>query len=245
MIGWLIFGLAVIVLIVLTGSAFQTVRVSDWEEGAVYIDGGFDRMLSPGRHRIWRLGRRVDVVRISSAPTHVPVGPVDALTADRLPIRLNATVVYRIVDAKASLSTPVYPEIHLALSQALLAFAAGQTLEQLMSREGAVGDALASEMASQVRNAEILRVALSAIVLPPELRRMSTEVERARQDGLATLERARSEHASLRTLANAARMLKDNPELLNLRLLQAVGAGGKGATLVLGEGALKSGVERG
>ena len=244
MVGWLILGLAVIV-VAIAASAFQTVRISEWEQGALYIDDGFDRMLPPGRHRLWRVGRRIYVQRISFAPTHVPIGPVDALTADRLPIRLNATVVYRIVDAQASLSAPVYPEIQLALSQALLAFAAGQTLEQLMLREDAAGETLAAATASEVQNVKILRVALAAIVLPPELRRMSTEVERARQDGLATLERARSEHAALRTLANAARMLKDNPELMNLRLLQAVGAGGKGATLVLGENALKSGVERG
>ena len=55
---------------------------------------------------------------------------------------------------------------------------------------------------------------------------------------LAALERARGEHAALRSPANAARLLKDNPDLMNLRLLQALGSGGKGTTLVLGDGAL-------
>ncbi len=48
----------------------------------------------------------------------------------------------------------------------------------------------------------------------------------------------RGEHASLRALANAARLLRGNPELMNLRLLQAVNAGQKSATLVLGGTAL-------
>jgi len=80
----------------------------------------------------------------------------------------------------------------------------------------------------------------SSVTLPPEIRRLFTEVERAKLEGLATLERARGEHAALRSLANAARMLKGNPELMNLRLLQALAAanGKRPPTLVLGQGSL-------
>ena len=87
------------------------------------------------------------------------------------------------------------------------------------------------------QNEGISQAELGSVILPPELRKMTTEVERARLEGLAQLERARGEQAALRSLANAARMLKDNPELMKLRLLQSVG-GAKGATLVLGEAAL-------
>ncbi len=74
---------------------------------------------------------------------------------------------------------------------------------------------------------------LRDITLPPDLRRLLTGVEKARREGQAALERAHAEQAALRSLANAARMLKNNPELQNLRLIQAL-AEGKGATVVLG-----------
>lgn len=61
-----------------------------------------------------------------------------------------------------------------------------------------------------------------------------TEVERARLEGLAALERARGEQAALRSLANAARLLKDNPELAQLRVLQAA-ATARNATIVIGD----------
>ena len=79
-----------------------------------------------------------------------------------------------------------------------------------------------------------------AVVLPPEVRRLLTEVERAKLEGQASLERARGEQAALRSLANAARMLKGNPELMNLRVLQAMSGttGRTQPTLVLGQGAL-------
>ena len=60
---------------------------------------------------------------------------------------------------------------------------------------------------------------------------VAAEAATARAHGLAALERARGEVAATRALANAARMLTDNPGLLQLRTLQAVETGG--ATVVL------------
>jgi len=56
---------------------------------------------------------------------------------------------------------------------------------------------------------------------------------KARQEGLAALERARGETAALRSLANAAHLIERNPALMQLRLLQAVGQN-SGNTVVLG-----------
>jgi hypothetical protein len=58
-------------------------------------------------------------------------------------------------------------------------------------------------------------------------------VVRARQEGLAALERARGESAALRNLVNAAALVEQRPSLLQLRLLQTVGQT-TGNTVVLG-----------
>ena len=235
---------AVLIVVLAVGlSAFRTVRVSRWEHAALYRDGGFDRLLEPGRHVLFRLGSRIHVVPISTAATYLATGPVEVVTADGLPVRLAATVVYRIVDAELSLQHPPYEAVRLAAVQALLDLASKNRLDALLARAEPFDDALLASTGGRAGPAGIERVALSGVVMPPELRRSVTEVERARLEGLAALERTRGEHAALRSLANAARLLKDNPELMNLRLLQAVGAAGKGATIMVGEGALKS-VER-
>jgi hypothetical protein len=58
---------------------------------------------------------------------------------------------------------------------------------------------------------------------------------KAKQEDQAALERARGESASLRNLANAARVLEGNPALMNLRLMQSLAsAQNSGSTLVLG-----------
>jgi hypothetical protein len=68
-------------------------------------------------------------------------------------------------------------------------------------------------------------------MVPAELRQAAAETAVARSRGLAALERARAEVAATRALANAARLVADNPALLHLRTLQAVERGG--ATVVL------------
>ena len=74
-------------------------------------------------------------------------------------------------------------------------------------------------------------LALRDVMVPAELRRAAADVVTARTQGQAVLERARSEVAATRALANAARMIAEQPALLQLRTLQAVEAGG--ATVVL------------
>ena len=77
-------------------------------------------------------------------------------------------------------------------------------------------------------------LSLRDVMVPAELRRAAADVAAARTQGQAALERARSEVAATRALANAARMVAEQPGLLQLRTLQAVEAGG--ATVVLTTG---------
>ena len=72
-------------------------------------------------------------------------------------------------------------------------------------------------------------------MLPGELKRSFASVIVARKEGEASLERARAETAALRGLANAGRTLADNPGLLQLRILQELGAS-SGNTVVFGAG---------
>jgi regulator of protease activity HflC (stomatin/prohibitin superfamily) len=58
------------------------------------------------------------------------------------------------------------------------------------------------------------------LVVPGEQRRLLAQIVEARLSGQAALERARGETAAMRNLANAASMIRDNPEPYRLRLLQ-------------------------
>lgn len=71
------------------------------------------------------------------------------------------------------------------------------------------------------------------IMFPGEMKKAFAQVVKAQKEGQAAMERARGETAALRSLANAARMMDDNPNLLQLRALQSI-ADSSGNTLVFG-----------
>lgn len=69
---------------------------------------------------------------------------------------------------------------------------------------------------------KVLTVEIKDLMLPADLKKVYADVVKARKEGQAALERARGEAATLRNLANTARMMEKNPELLKLRLIQTM-----------------------
>lgn len=214
-------------------NGFRRVRVNGWERTAVYVDGVFDRLLEPGVHRLWKGHGRLTITPIS-LDQQVRWVRADVLSSERMPLRLTASVLFRIDDAELSVREPIEPRIELAVQSALTRLASETPLDALLAHAPETADILTANVGQIVGAARIERIEISAGTLPPEIRRLLSDVERARLDGLAALERARSEQAALRSLANAARLLKDNPELAQLRLLQTA-ENAKAATIVIGD----------
>ena len=219
----------------------KKIVVWEWEWALLYTDGQFVRILPPGSHRLWSLGRTHEVRRLSAIEQFLGFNPTDVITSDHFALRLSAVGAYRITDPRLAATTPYMQKLQTAASQALVALAAERTLEALLADRAKLGALLLERIGGVEPACSVSMTAITTLTLPPEVRKMLTEVERAKLEGLAALERARGEHAALRSLANAERLLKDNPDLMRLRTLQAVSPTGKGATLVLGADAMMTG----
>lgn len=233
---WGLLAVAIVVVIafaVALLSGRRRVRINAWQRGALYVDGVYERLLDPGVHWLWKTGRNLHVQPVT-LDRQVHVIRADVMSSERMALRLSAAVIYRIEDAERSIREPVEPLLDLAAGVALTRLAGEMTLEALLAQSSDADAAFAALLGDTVGAARIEQAQITGVILPPELRRLMTEVERARLEGLAALERARGEQASLRSLANAARLLKDNPELAQLRLLKTV-ENAKAATVVLGD----------
>ena len=110
---------------------------------------------------------------------------------------------------------------------------AGRSLDALTADRELIGDEVlaAAAFAAQQVGISLDSVAVRDLMLPVEVRKAAAEVAISRSQGVEVLERARSEVAAIRALVNAAKVCADNPALLQLRMLQAIEAGG--ATVVL------------
>ncbi len=218
--------------------------------GLLYRNGVVQRALPPGRYTRFDLFGETKVVTVAMTELPASLGEATVLSKDQFSFRLGLTPVLRIVDPRLFLESQAaleghalaqympmaasHPALHSLLAAAALEVVGGHTLAEVLADQAAVADAVQVRLADALPGASIERVLLTSVNLPPETRKMFTEVERAKLEGQAALERARGEQASLRVLANAARLVSDNPALANLRLLQAIESSKGATTIVVG-----------
>lgn len=219
----------------------KRIVVNDFETALLVRRGAVDRVLGPGQYSTWLTDDQI--LRYDMRETTLQVAGQEALTKDLLPVRLTLTARYRIADARVyravhpNPALRIYEEAQFELRRRLAAV----TLDELMADRDRLMAGFLDVLApvAQSVGMEVKAVDLRDLTLAGPAKQAFADIWKAQKEAQAALERARGEQASLRSLANAARMLKGNPELMNLRLLQALAGGpGKPApTIVLGGGA--------
>jgi len=222
--------------------------------GLLYRDGIFVRELGQGAHRRFDLLGRTRHHRVSLLPWALTPVTLDVISKDQFAFRLTVTPVVTVTDAKAfhegSRPGPRAPanmaaylthfhdsheRLHATLAAAVLHVVSQLALEEFLAQQTSSLGPAHSAVAEVLPGTRLDALLVTSVTLPPEVRKMFTEVERARREGFAQLERARGEQAALRALANAARNLADNPHLVQLRMLQTM-ENAKGAkTFILGK----------
>ena len=207
--------------------------VAEWERVLLYRDGRFEELLEAGRHR--RLRWRRHRVRVLIRPRQLVVPAQEVLTADGLSVKVSLTAVVRNADPRRWHEAVEGPDdfVYTALQIALREAVSRRSVDELLQARAALSEEILEPVRATALTVgvDLESVAVRDVMIPSELRRAAADVASARAHGLASLERARSEVAATRALANAARTLSEQPGLLQLRTLQAIEAGG--ATVVL------------
>jgi regulator of protease activity HflC (stomatin/prohibitin superfamily) len=232
---------ALLGLLVLLLAALLLARVAgrttvyEYERGLRFSRGRFTGVLGPGIYRYLSHATRIQKVDIR--PTQVAVAGQEVLSADGVAVKASIAATSRVVDPeRAVLGTAHYPTaIYTEVQLALRAVVAGLPVEELLARRAELSaqlKAIAAERLAPI-GIELQEAAVRDLTFPGELKKIFSQVVKARQEGLAALEKARGETAALRNLANAAQMIQRNPHLMQLRLLQILGLQ-PGNTVVLG-----------
>jgi regulator of protease activity HflC (stomatin/prohibitin superfamily) len=224
--------------------------------GLRYRNGKFDRELEPGRYAYFDYFKRTLIVYVSKAPLPVALAEFSVLSKDQFSFRVGLTPIVEVTDARAfaesqasidpTLSARFTPQIashaavHWYTASAAHEVVASYTLRELIADPKLLPKEVQAKIAKTIPGAKVTGVLLIAITLPPETRKMFTDVERSKIEAESALERARGEQAALRALANAARLIKDNPALANLRFLQTLEQAPGAKTIVIGGDAVGS-----
>jgi regulator of protease activity HflC (stomatin/prohibitin superfamily) len=213
------------------------VIVNEWEWGVLVRNGRIKGVLEPGAYWLRTLG--TDVHRHDRREIVEVVPGQDVLTKDNVGLKVSLLIETVITDPIALMRSTEYGQfvVHSSAQIALREAISERTLDELLEDRTAISDATKTALAVSLssKGFETKDVQVRDIMLAKELREIYAGLIVARKQGEIALERARGESASLRNLANAARLLKDNPELLPLRVIQAMTAPeAQGNTFVVG-----------
>jgi regulator of protease activity HflC (stomatin/prohibitin superfamily) len=223
--------LAIAVLLLITT---RHIIVLEYERALRYDGGSFRALLGPGAY--WIFPWRTRITKVDVRPAHITVPGQDLIAADGVGLKISVSAKYQVKDpAKAIHSIASYHEaLYTRLQLTLRELVAGGTAEDLLAKRSELGVRLLDAAAPKTLEygLELTEAEVKDVMFPGDLKRAFSQVVRARQEGLAALEKARGESAALRNLANAAALLESRPALLQLRLLQAIGQD-SGNTVVL------------
>lgn len=225
-------------------SLLDVVNVGRGNAGVLFLNGQYAETLPPGEYAFWRGVVDARVVEVDLREATLDVANQELMTSDKVTLRMNALLTYQVVDARRAVCASedarqaLYREAQLALRAAVGA----RDLDTLLSDK----DALAREVeAMLLRRAEELGMAVISagvrdIILPGDMRELMNKVTEARKAAEANLVMRREETAALRSQANSAKLLADNPVLMRLReleVLEKVAATGK-LNVVVGDAKL-------
>lgn len=219
----------------------EIVTVEPYHQGVLVIDGAFVATLPPGRYAFWKNVAQVKFTQEDTRELLLDVGGQEIMTADKVTLRLNAAVTYRIVDVRAAASTAgdakqaLYRETQLALR----AVVGGRDLDQFLVDKEAVAAELTQAVAPRARalGIELAQVGIRDVILPGEMKDLLNKVTEAKKAAEANLIARREETAAIRSQANTAKLLGENPTLMRLReleVLEKVAASAK-LNVVLGD----------
>jgi regulator of protease activity HflC (stomatin/prohibitin superfamily) len=213
--------------VVIPRGDYVDVMVHAHEKGLHYVQGRLAGVLEPGHYTLWtHPGSKVEVRTVDMRSTQLLLQPQELMTRDKVTLRLSLSADYAIADPEVATHrlASVRDAVYLVVQLAARDYVAGVTLDELLEGRDAMTRALEAAAVPQARafGVTLERVGVKDVVLPGEMKTLLNRVIEAEKEAAANVILRREETAAMRSLANTARVMADNPVLLRLKELESL-----------------------
>ena len=215
-------GVILLLVIVLLIAMFRVLR--EYERGVIFMLGRFYKVKGPGLIIVIPVLQQM--VRVDLRTVVMDVPTQDVISRDNVSVQVNAVIYFRVLDPeKAIIQVENFLEATSQLSQTTLRSVLGQHEldEMLAEREQLnthIQDILDKQTAAwgiKVANVEIKHVDLNETMVRAIAKQAEAERERR-----AKVIHANGEAEAAEKLAEAARVLADQDQAIQLRYLQTL-----------------------
>ena len=204
----------------------ENVTVPAGHVGVSFKDGNFVETLPAGRYAFWKNVAEVKVAQVDTRELILDVAGQEIMTADKVTLRLNALVTYRVAEARLAVSVTddVRQALYRETQLVLRALVGTRELDGFLTDKDGVVQELEQGVRRRVAalGLELVTVGIRDIILPGEMKDLLNKVTEAKKAAEANLIVRREETAAMRSQANTAKLLQDNPTLMRLRELEVL-----------------------
>ena len=204
----------------------QFVSVERDHAGVLYVDGRYSATLEPGRYAFWRKMAEVHVDQIDLREQAIDVNGQDLMTRDKVTLRVNAIVTYRVLDPRRAVgaSDNVHQALYRATQLALRLIVGQHELDEFLDDKRQIADEAFAQLRTRASELGLNVVGLGVrdVILPGDMKDLMNKVIEARKAAEANLISRREETAAIRSQANTAKLLDASPTLMRLRELEVL-----------------------
>ena len=231
-------------VILKSGSAnafFNVTEIPEGKVGVLFVNGEFSEILPAGKQVFWKNMAKIKVVLIEQREQVMDISGQELMTQDKVTLRMNGQLTYRIVDARKSVETvenveqALYREAQLVLRKEVGAC----PLEAMLSQKEDLAQNAKANLVQVTKNfgVEMLGLGIRDIILPGDIKELMNKVIEAQKASEANVIKRREETAAMRSQMNTAKLIENNPTLMRLRELEVLETVAKTSNLqvVLGE----------
>ena len=219
LIGYAIVGVA---LVLLFSQMFKILK--EYERGVIFLLGRFQRVkgpgliiLVPGIQKMVRVDLRVMVLDV---PTQ------DVISRDNVSVKVNAVIYFRVVDPeKAIIRVANFFEATSQLSQTTLRSVLGQhELDDMLAERDKLNDDIQALLDQRTDNwgIKVANVEIKHVDLDESMIRAIAQQAEAERSRRAKVINAEGEKQAAKMIAEAAHMLAEEEQALQLRYLQTL-----------------------
>jgi len=205
---------------------FNVIEVAEHQKARLYFDKKFVRLLDAGTHYFWRFHTKIDVEYIDTRLQKMDIIGQEILTADKVTLRVNLVLNYRITDyVKVATEIDDYVEqLHIAAQLALREYVGRCKLDEILENKEKMSEFVFAALKAKEETlfVEVKDAGVKDIILPGEIREIMNTVLVAEKRAQANVITRREEVASTRSLLNTAKLMDENQTLYKLKELEYV-----------------------
>ena len=216
---FLVIGITIVVLLI------ASIRIANqYERSVVFRLGRFNRTAGPGLYFVWPIIEWQTKLDLRTVTANVE--QQEAITRDNVPIKVDAVIWYRTVDAeRAVIEVKQVSNAVVQVSLTMLRTVLGQhTLDEILKAQDTIAQVMQRQIdqVTEPWGVKVELVQMKSVEIPPSMQRAMAQEAEALREKRARLIKAEAELDAAEQLRRAAEVIMQNPAGLELRRMQMI-----------------------